>query len=166
MIEEKNVMNKNSLDDINYLLYIERNYDKSLLLITQRFSLLTSMELKNKHRCNRDPYCECVRYGLLLIDIFENKSNGKNIISNMETFYYFIHFIPFPVIRAMIKSCLKILDFTEVKRIIDLYITYSVLPSEVIDAEQGQVSNSLSQKLNLIITKEEVKFTYVLQLVL
>ncbi len=164
MIEEKktnsfkylnNHLNLN--DNIFYHLYIDRDYIKSLSLLNTKFEKLRSKELKDKHRCNRNPFCECIMLGLTLVEIFEYHSLGKSLTSSMEEYYYFIHFIPYKIIKAMIRSCLKKLDFMETKRIIDTYLTYSTFPEEVTQENNKASGSSLfTYKLNLPLSIEEV----------
>jgi len=157
MIEIKkcNDQTRNNIhDDINYLLYVERDYENSLSQINKKFAHL---KLNDKHKCNRDSHCECVKVGLLLVDIFQNYPTGKSLTTFMENFYYFSHLIPFKVIKYMIRSRLNVLDFSEVKKIIDSYITYSIIPTEV-QSETNIQSNtgSYSNKFNSQISKEDV----------
>lgn len=119
-------------DNLEILIYIERDYDSALKLLENLFedflkNLPFNKKSGDKHKCNRLETCECIYLGENLIKIYLTKEkNNIDMIKVVEKYYVNPGInLPFSLFMTLSKSLIKLQNFQAVRSLIENYITYS-----------------------------------------
>lgn len=172
--EDLSKYSSNNSKNLEYILYVERDFHSAREILGKNFEKFLSSEplskkMGNKHKCDRNPYCECVKLGnfLLEIEMNSNSSNSlnrsnshsnKNLISILENYFYNPGLtLPFELLVHLITSMIKLHDFQSVRSLIENYITYSKIktPDNIqktkSSSQSYEITNDQYEELNDIL---------------
>jgi len=114
-------------EDIEELVYVKKKFSEALDMIKTKYYL-------NKHKCNRDNKCDCIKNGKILIDIFMNSKiidvEKIPIITYLNEFYLNPEInLPFDLFIYMCTNIIKLQNFSIARSLIGNYILYSNIVS-------------------------------------
>jgi hypothetical protein len=126
-------MDEFNYQDIEELVYVKKKFSEALDILKLRY-------FQNKHKCNRDNKCICIKNGKTLIDIYMNSYTIDiekiPMIKYLEEFFLSPEiYLPFELFIYLSKNILKLQNYSIARTLIGNYITYSNI---VRDEEQNK----------------------------
>ena len=125
--------------------YINRNFEQCLERINFEFDKIRSKESNNRHKCFRNPLCNCIYLGKFLVEVLVETADNS-LSKQLENYLYcFPIYVPYELFLALINNFLNMMELSMVRVWIEAYLTYTVR-----DDSKG------IQKNKLTLTKKEV----------
>jgi hypothetical protein len=164
--EYTNKINLNQCNsNLEYILYVKKDFDSAKKIWQKNFEDFilnepASKKMGNKHKCDRNQFCDCINLGKYLLEIemntlnFHSGTSNKNLISILEKYYYNLGLtLPFELLIDLSKSMIKLLDFQSVRSLIENYITYSKIKNiqTKISTQSYEITNDQYEELNDIL---------------
>jgi hypothetical protein len=162
-VEKNNKIDLN--ENIDYLLYVKKdlsNSQKIWKIFFEKFmsALPSNKKMGNKHKCDRNQYCECIELGKYLLEIEMNlnlSSSNKNLFTLIEKYYYNPGInLPFELFKSLSKAMIKLLDFQNVRSLIENYITYSKIKGTKTTTTGYEIPVEQFEELNEILIFEVI----------
>ncbi len=128
ILEVGSSSHRNNNEQINHLeneFYLNRNFEYCIKEINSQFDKLRAKDSNNRHKCLRNPLCNCIYYGKFLIEIFSN--NQEEYAKQFESYYYCCPiYLPYELFIKIITHMLNHMEFSTARVWIEAYLTYSV----------------------------------------
>jgi len=119
---------KNSLE---YIIYFQKDFEKASKILKSKFEIFLdnlpqNKKMGNKHKCDKNNKCECIKLGIFLIDISINNNQTPDLLKVLELYYYNPGInLPYSLFKHLCINMVKILNFQNLRPIIENYIIYS-----------------------------------------
>ena len=143
-----NINNSEYINNLEREFFINRNFEFCLKEINSEFDKLKSKETNNRHKCLRNPLCNCNYLGKFLIEIFS--SNQEEFAKQFENYFYCCPiYLPFELFMSIIYHMLNYMEFSTARVWIEAYLTYSM-------KEENKIGNIYAKNNKLVLSSREV----------